>query len=143
MSSDLGEYKDIIDLPHHTSSHHPQMSMEARAAQFSPFAALTGYNDATRETARLTDDKIELSEDEKTVLDCKLQLLQEHIKEQPAVTITYFVPDKKKKGGAYVMVTDNAKKIDSAKRILIMQGETAISLRDIVSIDFLRNQFRE
>ena len=98
-------YEDIINLPHHISSKRPQMSMLDRAAQFSPFAALTGYDDAIHETGRLTDEKIDLSEEEKEALDRKQQILMERLCDHPALTVTYFVPDPKKSGGAYVTKT--------------------------------------
>ena len=116
-------YADIIDLPHHVSRRHPQMPMEKRAAQFSPFAAVASHDEAIHETARLTDEQLELSEDETSVIDEKLQWLREHIKEQPEITITYFRPDEKKNGGAYVTVTDSAKKID---RVLTLRDGTVI-----------------
>ena len=135
MSNDnTNPYADIIDLPHHVSIRHPQMSMEKRAAQFSPFAAMVGHDAAIRETARLTEKQLDLTEDEKALLDGKLQLLREHIKEQPAVTITYFQPDKKKSGGAYVTVTGSAKKVDSVYYKLILQDETTIHIRDIIDL---------
>lgn len=127
-------YADIIDLPHHVSTRHPQMPMEKRAAQFSPFAAMVGHDAAIHETARLTDEKLELSEDEKDIIDGKLQWLQEHIKEQPEITITYFQPDKKKSGGVYVTVTGSAKRIDEVERVLILADEMAIPLMDIVAL---------
>ena len=105
-------YADIIDLPHHVSQRHPQMPMEKRAAQFSPFAAVSSHDEAIHETARFTYEQLELSEDEMSAIDAELQLLQTHIKEQPDVTITYFKPDEKKNGGAYVTVTGSAKTID-------------------------------
>ena len=95
----MGKYGDIIDLPHHVSNVHPQMPLEERAVQFSPFAALTGHGDAIRETARFTDAFVELDEDRRESLDEKLFILQEHIREQPQVTITFFRPDARKAGG--------------------------------------------
>ena len=89
---DKANYDDIINLPHHVSSKRPQMPMLDRAAQFSPFAALTGYDDAIHETARLTNDKVDLSEEEKETLDMKQQILLEKLSDHPALTITYFVP---------------------------------------------------
>ena len=86
-------YADIIDLPHHVSRRHPQMSMEKRAAQFSPFAAVSSHDEAIHETARFKDEQLELSEDEISTIDEKLHFLQAHIKEQPEVTVTYFQPD--------------------------------------------------
>lgn len=89
----MGKYDDIINMSHHVSKRHPQMSLEARSAQFAPFAALTGYEDAVSETGRLTSDKIELSEDERVILDRKLKIIQDNIAEEPSVFITYFIPD--------------------------------------------------
>ena len=94
------QYDDIINLPHHVSKTRPQMSMVDRAAQFSPFAALTGYDAAIKETGRLTDEKVNLSEEEKEALDRKQQILMEWLGDHPALTITFFVPDEKKSGGA-------------------------------------------
>ena len=131
-------YADIIDLPHHVSKRHPQMPMEKRAAQFSPFAAMVGHDAAIRETARLTEEQLELSEDEKAVIDGKLQMIRAHIKEQPEVTVTYFQPDEKKSGGAYVTVTGFAKKTDEQRRLLILQNETVIHISDIIDIQELR-----
>ena len=107
------------------------MSMENRAAQFSPFAAVVGHDEAILETARLTEERVELSDDEIAVLDGKLQWLKEHIKEQPEITVTYFEPDEKKSGGAYVTVTGFAKRIDEIENILLMQGGLSIPLDDI------------
>ena len=113
MNSDNpNPYADIIDLPHHVSKHHPQMPMEKHAAQFSPFAAMVGHDAAIRETARLTEEQMELTGDAEAIIDGKLQMLQAHIKEQPEVIVTYFQPDEKKSGGAYVTVTGFAKKVD-------------------------------
>ena len=100
-----GKYDDIIHLPHHTSSRHPRMSMADRAAQFSPFAALSGHEDAIRETARLTTERAELSESRKEELNEQLVWLREHPDARERVTVTYFRPDAKKAGGAYVTVT--------------------------------------
>lgn len=128
-------YDDIIGLPHPTSAAHPRMSMTARAAQFSPFAALTGYDAAIRETARLTLERIELDEDSKAWLDAKQQLLLCRIGEHPEVTVTYFVPDEKKSGGAYVTVTGNVKRIDTCARSMVMTDGTAIGLDDILEME--------
>ena len=127
-------YADIIDLPHHVSKRHPQMPMEKRAAQFSSFAAVSGHDEAIHETARLTDEQLELSEDEMYVIDENLRFLQAHIKEQPEATITYFRPDEKKNGGAYVTVTGSAKKIDGIERVLMLQDGTAIPIPHIISL---------
>ena len=130
----MGKYDDIIHLPHHVSSTRPHMPMTDRAAQFMPFRALTGYEDAVRETARYTDERIELTEDEKVLLDMRLQKLADEIRSQPKVTLTYFRPDKKKAGGAYVCVTGQLKKIDDYEGALILTGGERISIEDILEI---------
>lgn len=129
------DYDDIINLPHHVSSKRPQMSMLDRAAQFSPFAALTGYDDAIQETGRLTDEKINLSEEEKEALDRKQQILLERLDERPALTVIYFVPDEKKSGGAYVTKSGNLKKIDEVERMVTLTDGTKISLDDVYDIE--------
>ena len=103
-------YADIINLPHHVSKTRPQMPIADRAAQFSPFAALTGYDSAIEETGRLTDSFIELDESRKAVLNEKLQSMLKNIKEQPEVAITYFQPDEKKNGGSYINISGVVKK---------------------------------
>ena len=130
----MGKYDDIIHLPHHVSATRPHMPMIDRAAQFMPFRALTGYEDAVRETARLTDEKIELTEDEKGILDMRLQKLADEISSQPKVTLTYFRPDKKKTGGAYLTVTGQLKKIDDYEGALILMGGERILIEDILEI---------
>ena len=136
-------YDDIINLPHHVSSTRPQMSMLDRAAQFSPFAALTGYDDAIKETGRLTDEKIEMDEDRKAALDMKQAYLIEMIDEQPEISITYFLPDTKKSGGAYVTVTGNLKRFDEYERLLILTDGKKIPMDDIADIesDLFRGMF--
>jgi len=129
------EYEDIINLPHHVSSKRPQMPMIDRAAQFSPFAALTGYDDAIHETGRLTDEKIDLSEEEKEALDRKQQFLLEILDDCPALTVTYFVPDAKKSGGAYVTKRGNLKKIDAIERWMQLTDGTRIPLDDVAEIE--------
>lgn len=130
----MGKYDDIINLPHYVSVTHPHMPMLDRAAQFMPFRALTGYKDAVQEMARLTEEKPELTEDEKVLLDVKLQRLAEGIAGQPGVTLTYFQPDQKKAGGAYVSVTGRLKKIDDAAGVLILAGGEQILIEDIIDI---------
>lgn len=130
----MGRYDDIIDLPHHVSTTHHRMSMLERAAQFQPFRALTGYEDAVRETARLTDDRVELTEDEKALLDGKLQRLADNLASHPLVTVTYFQPDKKKTGGAYVTTTGQLKKIDDFEGVLILLGGERIVIDEILEI---------
>ena len=128
-------YEDIINLPHHVSSKRPQMPMLDRAAQFSPFAALTGYDDAIYETGRLTDEKNDLSEEEKEALDRKQQILIERLCDHPALTVTYFVPDAKKSGGAYVTKNGNLKKIDGFERWMMLTDGTKIPLDDVADIE--------
>ena len=124
------DYSDIIHLPHHVSKTHPQMSMHDRAAQFSPFAALTGYDSAILETARLTEEKITLNEDMQELLDIKFQQLLE-----PLISITFFCPDKRKQGGSYVSISGTVKKLDLLQRILTLEDGMQIFLDDILSIE--------
>lgn len=128
-------YEDIINLPHYVSSKRPQMPMLDRAAQFSPFAALTGYDDAIHETGRLTDEKIDLSEEEKEALDRKQKILLGRLDERPALTVIYFVPDRKKSGGAYVTKSGNLKKIDEVERMMTLIDGTKIPLDDVYDIE--------
>ena len=132
----MGEYDDIINLPHHVSRKHPQMSIHDRAAQFAPFAALTGHGEAIAETARLTDRKIELDDYEKMKLDEKLLILQEHIMEMPEISVTYFCPDEKKEGGKYVTVTKTLRKINEMERTLLMEDGMQIRIEDILEVLF-------
>ena len=133
-NEDIHRYDDIINLPHHVSKSRKQMSLHDRAAQFSPFAALTGYGDAVDETARLTDEYIELDDGQKDILNAQLQKLCEHITEHPDITLTYFLPDSKKSGGAYTTISGNVKKIDTYKRILVFQDKTEILFDNIYKI---------
>lgn len=128
-------YDDIIHLPHHVSTTHPHMAAIDRAAQFSPFAALTGYDAAIKETARLTDKRVELDEAMKEALSNKLQMVADRLKERPEIAITYFQPDGKKNGGAYVTVINTVKKIDVYERIVVMTDGKVIPVDEIVSID--------
>ena len=130
-----GPYKDIISLPHPVSARHPRMPLPDRAAQFAPFAALTGYDAAIRETARVTDRKIIPDEDAKTVLDQKQQLLIAAAHEHPEITVTYFVPDAKKSGGTYVSSSGAFRAIDPVRRLLILTDGTAIPLDDILELE--------
>ena len=130
----MGKYDDIIDLLHHVSSTRPQMPMIDRAAQFMPFRALIGYEDAVQETARLTEDRAELTEDEKSILDRKLQSLADNIDSHPRVTLTLFQLDKKKAGGAYVTITGQLKKIDDFAGTLILLEGDQVMIEDILDI---------
>lgn len=127
-------YDDIINLAHHVSSTRARMPVSDRAAQFSPFAALTGHDAAIKETARLTDECMELDESSKTILNEKLQIIMERIKEQPEITVTYFRPDEKKTGGAYINVTGYVKKIDEYQRVVVMMEGTRIPIEQIVEM---------
>ena len=131
------KYDDIINLPHHVSSRHPQMPMMNRAAQFSPFAALTGYDDAVRETARLTDEKIELDEYEKEELDRKIQWIGSHLDEHIPVSITYFHPDDKKAGGSYEEIVDTIRKINVYEHEILLTKGTKIPIMNILLMDFI------
>lgn len=128
-------YDDIIHLPRHVSSTHPHMSVIDRAAQFSPFAALTGYNAAIKETERQTDERVELDEYVKDSLKNRLQIIVDKIKEHPPIAVTYFQPDEKKDGGSYVTVAGRVKKIDLYTRILVMMDGKIIPIDDIIGID--------
>lgn len=129
-----GPYDDILHLPHPTSKRHPRMPIADRAAQFSPFAALTGHGAAIEETTRVTDRRIELDEDAKEQLDQTLQLLLERIDEQPEITVTWFSPDKKKAGGQYHTATGKLKRIDSREGRLILTDGNQIPLEDLLEI---------
>lgn len=128
-------YNDIINLPHYRSKKRPHMSNYDRAAQFSPFAALTGHDEAIRETARLTDKKIELDETTKTILNEKFNFIMEHIYNQPEISVTYFVPDTLKDGGEYVVFTGKVKKYDYYNKILHFFDGTQIMIYDIIEIE--------
>lgn len=130
-----GPYDDIIHLPHPTSAKHPRMPISERAAIFSPFAALTGHASAIAETARLTDRRVELDEDARAELDRRQAVLLEHISEQPEVAVTWFVPDEKKEGGAYVTTTGRLKRIDEAERALVLTDGTSIPLEDVAGLE--------
>ena len=130
-----GKYNEIMGLPHHVSKNRPQMPMSDRAAQFAPFAALTGYDAAIKETGRLTDERIELDVEALSALDMKYQILMEALDEAPEVTITYFQPDERKAGGKYITATSAVKKVDDFERRITMQDGTRIPMDDVLSID--------
>ena len=129
------KYNEIMGLPHHVSKIRPQMPMSDRAAQFAPFAALTGYDAAIKETGRLTDERIELDVEALSALDMKYQLLMEALDEAPEVTITYFQPDERKAGGKYVSAVGAVKKIDDFERRITMQDGAKIPMDDVLSIE--------
>ena len=129
------KYNEIMGLPHHVSKTRPQMPMSDRAAQFAPFAALTGYDAAIKETGRLTVERIELDVEALSALNMKYQLLMEALDEAPEVTITYFQPDERKAGGKYVSAVGAVKKIDDFERRITMRDGTRIPMDDVLSID--------
>lgn len=127
-------YEDILHLPHHVSSKRAQMTMADRAAQFSPFAALTGYEAAIRETARLTDQKIELTEDALSLLDRSYHALIDHPETGQTVQITYFQPDERKNGGAYISSLGMVQKIDTVQRLIYMENKNIIPMDNVLKI---------
>lgn len=133
-NKDKHQYDDIINLQHHVSSNRVHMSILDRAAQFSPFAALTGFDGAIKETARLTDRRIELDEATKTILDEKLRIVQELLSRQQEIEIVFFRPDEMKAGGAYISIMGTVKKIEGYERAVVMQDGTRIPIEEIVDI---------
>ena len=129
-----GTYDDIIALPHPEPRTHPRMSLHDRAAQFSPFAALTGHSAAIAETGRLTDSRITLDESEMTRVDAALQRLRELLPQAPAVSITYFVPDERKTGGSYQTITGVVRRIDTVNSVLLLTDQRAIPIPDILDV---------
>lgn len=128
------DYKDIINKPHHTSKTRKRMSGLNRAAQFAPFAALTGYDASILEAARLTESQIELDDQTIEMLNIKLNFIKWHIKEQPEITVTYFEPDTKKSGGAYVKYSGTARFIDEIERVIILNDGTKIKIEMIFDL---------
>lgn len=131
-------YNDIINLPHHVSKTHPRMSLHDRAAQFSTFAALTGHEEEINESARLTEKKLELDEDEKIRINEKLQFIKNNIDKDITVTFTYFVPDVKKAGGEYRKITGKVKKINIYEHKIIMSEGMIINIEDIIDVDIMK-----
>ena len=127
-------YEDIVNLPPHISKKHPQPSMMDRAARFAPFAAITGYEEMVLEEARVTEERIDLDEGTLSLLNEKLNMIQEFLDEEPEVTITYFEPDKKKSGGAYVSITGVVKRIDEYEHFVIMTDGKKIRIEDIYAM---------
>lgn len=137
----MENYDDIINLKRPVSKH-PKMSLYQRSAQFAPFAALTGYEGQVKETARLTDKKIELDEEVKVMLDMKIQVIQEMLSNNPELEITYFISDSKKEGGRYDTIIDSIKKIDNYKQQFIMKNGLIIDIKEIINInsDIFKNK---
>ncbi len=130
----MENYNDIIHLSR-PKSKHPRMSLHQRSAQFAPFAALTGYEGQVKETARLTDKRIEIDEELKQILDMKIQVVKEKISSKPELEITYFIPDDKKDGGRYETILDNISKIDTYNEKIIMQNGLKIDIKEIININ--------
>ena len=134
----MSEYDDIINLPHHQSVKRPHMNSHQRAAQFAPFAALTGYDAAIDETARLTDQKLELSDEQADHLNAQTQCIIENINDKPQVEITYFVPDTLKSGGEYVTVTGSVRRVDDHNRVIVFVDGMTMGIDDVWNIKILR-----
>lgn len=128
-------YDDIIHLPHHVSRTRPQMSIQDRAAQFSPFAALTGYDAAVRETARLTEDRIQPDEEVLAELDRRFRQLVRCLEEHPEIRVTWFRPDRRKAGGSYVTTTDRVRKISLAERRLTLESGLELPMDEILTLE--------
>lgn len=128
-------YEDIVNLPRHISKVHPQATMADRAARFSPFAAISGYEDMVKEAARVTEERIDITDATKELLNEKLNMIIEFLDEEPGVTITYFEPDKKKDGGAYISITGTVKRIDEYERIVLMSDDKKIRIEEIYAIE--------
>ncbi|MCI7624637.1 MAG: YolD-like family protein [Clostridiales bacterium] len=135
MENNEQKYADVFNMPHHMSTKRPQMTRLDRAAQFAPFAALTGHDAAIKETARLTDQRVELDEGTKSILNEKLQMALDFAETEPEITVTHFVEDKKKSGSAYVEFTGVIKRIDEYERTVIFTDKTKISIDDICAIE--------
>lgn len=128
-------YQDIINLPHHISKKRQQMPILDRAAQFAPFAALTGYEENIKEATRLTDTRIEIDEERKLILNDKLQIILNNIKDEPTITFTYFIYDDKKSGGKYINITNQVKKINITDGYITLIDKTKIPIEEIIDIN--------
>lgn len=133
--ADKFPYEDIVNLPPHISKKHPQPSMMDRAARFAPFAAITGYEEMVLEEARVTEEQIHLDEDAVALICEKINMIQEFIDEEPEVRITYFEPDKKKSGGAYITITGTPKRVDEFEQLLILIDGKKINFKDIICLE--------
>lgn len=129
------KYNDIINLPHHVSKKHPKMSLKSRSAQFAPFAALVGYEDAINETGRLTFEEKEFDEEYKYILDSKMQIIKDNINLKPKLKITYFKKDLKKDGGKYLIINENIEKINDQREVIILKNKQEIPINKIIDID--------
>ena len=138
----MRKYDDIINLKR-PASKHPKMSLYQRSAQFAPYSALTGYEGQVKETARLTDRRIELDEELKVILDMKIQVIQELISNKPELEVTYFIPDKKKDGGRYETILDNINKIDIYKQQMVMQNGAIIDINSDIFKNINQEKIRQ
>ena len=129
------DYSDIINLPHPEPRNHPRITMQARAAQFAPFAALTGHGAAIEETARLTESEVELGDDTRQLLDRKLSFLLDNLQYRPRISITYFLPDQRKAGGSYRSATSSVTKVDGINHIVYLEDGTQIPLQHVIDIE--------
>ena len=129
-----GKYDDMLRLPHHVSASRKPMAITARAAQFAPFAALSGYDAEVQEAGRLTDRPIEPDEYEKEAMNARLQLLARHLREKWVVSLVFFQPDERKAGGAYVTRTGTVKKLYETERLLTLTDGTVIPLDDLIAL---------
>ena len=135
----MSNYDDIINLPHHESKVHPKMSLYNRSAQFAPFAALTGYEDAITETARLTDKKINIDDGLNELINNKLQKIESILHEHPLISVTYFVKDNKKDGGSYITICGNVKRIDTDNNHIVLTNKTKIPIGEIINVKLCNN----
>ena len=133
--ADKFPYEDIVNLPPHISKKHPQPSMMDRAARFAPFAAITGYEEMVLEEARVTEEQIHLDEDAVALICEKINMIQEFIDEKTEIKITYFEPDKKKSGGAYITITGTPKRVDEFEQLLIMTDGKKIKFDSIYRLE--------
>ena len=135
MKATSKKYSDIINLEHHTSKTRPKMSIENRSAQFAPFAALTGYEDMIEEDARYVDEKLEINEDLKDILDVKIIKLRKFINSKPKVRVVYFEKDLKKDGGKYKTIYEKLIKIDDYNNKLVFENCLEVNISDLIEID--------
>lgn len=133
--ADKFPYEDIVNLSPHISKKHPQPTMLERAARFAPFAAITGYEEMVLEEARITEERIELDEVALAMLNEKLNIIHDSLNSEPVIQITYFEPDKKKSGGAYISVTGTVKRIDEYERLVIMSDGKKIRIDEIFGLE--------
>lgn len=132
---EANRYDDIIQLPHHQSTKRAHMSLHDRAAQFAPFAALTGHDAAIEETARLTEDEITLDDNAIADINEKLYEISQHLSERWRVSITYFRPDERKKGGKYLTDVGTIQKIKESEQLILMDSGVQIKMEQIIKIE--------